>query len=267
MRDEFKERLGDISRRRPVRPRARSRSVPANLEDMAGAVRTDGVLVIERSLGELTSTDELESLLSRLAGGARDAQGEKDVHEDIRALLNDPERALFFDTETTGLGGNMVFMLGVMRIAAGDIRLSQVFARDYREERELLAVWTEMLASSGMIVSFNGKSFDMPVLRDRLVLHGVPQPDEPPHLDLLHHARRRWRGVLPDCRLQTLEWKVCGRRRSGDIPGEEIPAAYHRFVRTRDASDMLTVFHHNALDLITLADVALALSSAPADRA
>jgi hypothetical protein len=107
----------------------------------------------------------------------------------------------------------------------------------------------------------------MPVLRDRLGLHGVASPDEPPHLDLLHHARRRWRGVLPDCRLQTLEWKICGRRRSGDIPGEEIPAAYHHFVRTGDASDMLTVFHHNALDLITLADVALALAGPEDDPA
>lgn len=233
---------------------------------MAGAVRTDGVLVIERSLGDLTTAGELESLLSRLAGLVFDDEGESDVHEDVRTLLEDPSRALFFDTETTGLGGNMVFMLGVMRITAGDVRLIQVFARDYREEEELLAVWTKMLEGAGMLVSFNGKSFDMPVLRDRLVLHGLPKPDEPLHLDLLHHSRRRWKGAFPDCRLQTLEWKVCGRRRSGDIPGEEIPAAYHRFVRTGDAADMLTVFHHNALDLITLADIALALGSPPGGR-
>jgi hypothetical protein len=230
-------------------------------------VRADGVLVVERSLGELTSPDELSSLISRLVGAGRGISARDDVDDHVRALLAEPERALFFDTETTGLGGNMVFMLGVMRVVGDDVRLSQVFARDYREERELLWVWTEMLEASGLLVSFNGKSFDMPVLRDRLGLHGVASPDEPPHLDLLHHARRRWRGVLPDCRLQTLEWKICGRRRSGDIPGEEIPAAYHHFVRTGDASDMLTVFHHNALDLITLADVALALAGPEDDPA
>jgi len=259
MRDEFKERLGDIGTRRRV-SRTKTPAIPSSLEDLPGAVRTKGVLVVERSLGELTSGKELRSLLSRLGRASRGIGVRDDVSDEIRTLIASPEQALFFDTETTGLGGNMVFMLGVMRIAGGDVRLSQVFARDYREERELLDVWIDMLAGSGMLVSFNGKSFDMPVLRDRLGLHGIAQPPEPPHLDLLHHSRRRWREVLPDCRLQTLEWRICGRRRSGDIPGEEIPGVYHRFVRTGEAADILTVFHHNALDLITLADIALALA-------
>ena len=264
MRDEFKERLGAIGPLRGGVSRTKTPEVPSSLEDLPGAVRTDGVLIVERSLGELTSGKELRSLLSRLGRASRGLGARDDVSDEIRALIEGPEQALFFDTETTGLGGNMIFMLGVMRIARDDVRLSQVFARDYREERELLTVWTEMLENSGMLVSFNGKSFDMPMLRDRLGLHGVAGPPEPPHLDLLHHARRRWRRVLPDCRLQTLEWKICGRRRSGDIPGEEIPAVYHRFVRTGEAEDILTVFHHNALDLITLADIALALAG-PAD--
>jgi len=264
VKDEFRERLEQMARKGPDKvPPMKSRQA-ASLDDLSGVVRSDGVLVVDRSLAELTSAEELASLLEKIDRVAADAAGSEDVHDEIRSLLEAPRRALFFDTETTGLGGNMVFMLGVMRITDDDVRLTQVLARDYREERELLAVWTEMLGNSGQIVSFNGKSFDMPVLRDRLGLHHVPRPDEPPHLDLLHHSRRRWRGVFPDCRLQTLEWKVCGRRRSGDIPGEEIPAAYHRFVRTGDASDMLTVFHHNALDLITLADIALALAVPPA---
>jgi uncharacterized protein YprB with RNaseH-like and TPR domain len=188
-----------------------------------------------------------------------------DIDELVRALIREPEGALFLDTETTGLGGNMVFMLGLMRVEEDDLKLTQVFARDYREERALLSIWSELLNGATMIVSFNGKSFDVPVLRDRLGLHGIAAPDEPTHLDLLHHARRRWRDVLPDCRLQTLEWRICGRRRSGDIPGEEIPGVYHRFVRTGDATDILTVFHHNALDLLTLADIAVALT-APEDE-
>jgi len=264
VRDEFKERLGGIGRGRTPESRARPEPVPANLEELPGAVRTDGVLVVERSLGELTSTGELESLLSRLGAAAGSAAGRDDIDEQVRALVGAPERALFFDTETTGLGGNMVFMLGVMRVGGGDVRLTQVFARDYREEKELLAEWSRMLESSGMLVSFNGKSFDAPVLRDRVALHGMRGLEEPPHLDLLHHARRRWKGVLPDCRLQTLEWKVCGRRRSGDIPGEEIPAVYHHFVRTGETRDILSVFHHNALDLITLADIAVELSKSAA---
>ena len=266
MRDEFKERLSDIGLRRRA-PRRKSPPIPSSLEDLPGAVRTDGVLIVERSLGELTSNKELKAVLAKLDRAFRGIGVRDDVSDEIRALIESPEEALFFDTETTGLGGNMVFMLGAMRITGGDVRLSQVFARDYREERELLDVWVDMLTDSGMLVSFNGKSFDMPVLRDRLGLHGVAQPPEPPHLDLLHHSRRRWREVLPDCRLQTIEWRICGRRRSGDIPGEEIPGVYHRFVRTGEAGDILTVFHHNALDLITLADIALALAESDGNPA
>ena len=259
MRDEFRDRLSDIGRKKSPPARGVGHEGPATLEELSGIIRADDVLVIERSLGELTSPDELKALISRLerAANALGASGDDD---EVRSLIRDPGTALFVDTETTGLGGNMVFMLGAMRVTDDDVRLTQVLARDYSEESELLRVWTDMLARAGMLVSFNGKSFDLPVLRDRLGLHRMPVPPEPPHLDLLHHSRRRWRGVFPDCRLQTLEWNVCGRRRSGDIPGEEIPGVYHHFVRTGDASDILTVFHHNALDLITLADIALALA-------
>ena len=260
MRDEFKERLGAMELHRRGATRRKTAEIPSSLEDLPGVVRTDGVLIVERSLGELTSDKELRAMLAKLGRASRGIGVRDDIRDEVRALIEQPEQALFFDTETTGLGGNMIFMLGVMRIQGDDVRLSQVFARDYREERELLGVWVDMLADSGMLVSFNGKSFDMPMLRDRLGLHHISRPSEPPHLDLLHHSRRRWRKVLPDCRLQTLEWRICGRRRSGDIPGEEIPAVYHRFVRTGEARDMLTVFHHNALDLITLADIALALA-------
>jgi uncharacterized protein YprB with RNaseH-like and TPR domain len=258
--DKFKERLGGIVRGRRTPTRRRKVSTPATLEELPGAVRTEGLLVVERSVRDLSSDEDLAALLEKVASASAACEGSEDVDEELGELLRAPERALFFDTETTGLGGNMVFMLGTMRVGQGDIRLTQVFARDYREERELLAAWLRMLSESGMLVSFNGKSFDAPVLRDRLALHGFPRPEEPPHVDLLHHSRRRWRGEFPDCRLQTLEWKVCGRRRSGDIPGEEIPGVYHHFVRTGQTADILTVFHHNALDLITLADIAVELS-------
>ena len=81
----------------------------------------------------------------------------------------------------------------------------------------------------------------------------------PRHLDLLHAARRRWRDVLPDCRLQTLEARVCRRWRSGDVPGEEVPGLYHDFVRHGDAHRLVPVFHHNLLDVITMAEIARAL--------
>ena len=261
MRDDFRERLAGLGPGGERKERARGESRPTHIDELPGTVRTDGVLVVERRLRDLISGDSLTSLLEELERAGRAVRARDDIHDDVRALLGNPRGALFVDTETTGLAGNMIFLLGVMRITGDDVRLTQVFARDYSEERTLLEKWTEMLARADMLVSFNGKAFDLPVLRDRLALHGQDAPPEPGHLDLLHHSRRRWRNDLPDCRLQTLEWRICGRRRSGDIPGEEIPAVYHHFVRTGEIGDILAVFHHNALDLITLADIALALAA------
>jgi uncharacterized protein YprB with RNaseH-like and TPR domain len=221
------------------------------------------VLIVERSAAHFAS-GTIEALLAGLARAGRNAPGREDLDGEIRSLVERPERALFIDTETTGLAGNMVFLLGAMRVVGDDIVLTQVLARDYREEPALLAAWREMAARAELLVSFNGKAFDVPILRDRVGLHRLEAVPERFHIDLLHHSRRRWRTVLPDCRLQTIEWQLCGRRRVGDIPGEEIPAAYHHFVRTGDSRDMLTVLHHNALDLLTLADIAVALASSAA---
>jgi uncharacterized protein YprB with RNaseH-like and TPR domain len=85
------------------------------------------------------------------------------------------------------------------------------------------------------------------------------------HCDLLHHARRRWRERLPNCKLQTLEQAICGRRRRGDIPGRAIPLAYHEFVRTGDAWQMRNVLHHNALDLVTLLQLSICVAGCDTD--
>lgn len=248
-------RLGDV----PARKRTGEPRKLPTLDDVRGATDRGGVLVVERSVAELTSAETRDGLLRGLKRARLAAQNGERFDDDL-LYLAELEGAVFVDTETTGLGGSMVFLLGAMSIRRDDIVVKQVFARDYREEPRLLASWAEMLRSARLLVSFNGKSFDLPVLRDRLGYHGMVSPEEPPHLDLLHASRRKWRDVLPDCRLQTLEWRVCRRRRAGDIPGDEIPLVYHRFVRTGERRDILTVFHHNALDLITLADLVVALA-------
>jgi uncharacterized protein YprB with RNaseH-like and TPR domain len=135
------------------------------------------------------------------------------------------------------------------------------------------------VADHAVLCTFNGKAFDWPMVQDRSTLHklgtvfssrraGVPIFVEqkwdcarscPVHVDLLHHARRRWRRALPNCRLQTLETFICRRRRSGDIPGSDIPAAYHHYVRTGQTRHIDAILHHNALDLVTLAQLAARL--------
>ena len=108
-------------------------------------------------------------------------------------------------------------------------------------------------------ITFNGKSFDVPYILDRSFATGVRMPREFGHVDLLHVARRRWKRVLPNCKLQTLERYISKRIRGGDIPGAEIPQAYHDFVRTGDARKIKPILYHNALDLITMGEVLLFL--------
>ena len=112
------------------------------------------------------------------------------------------------------------------------------------------------------MVTFNGKTFDWPFVRDRAAICGVELVEPDAHCDLLHVSRRRYRRSLPDCKLQTLELYVCKRRRVGDIPGSEIPAAYHEFVQTGDARLIRDVVHHNFLDLITMAELMIDLLAA-----
>ncbi|MCA9269431.1 MAG: ribonuclease H-like domain-containing protein [Planctomycetales bacterium] len=179
-----------------------------------------------------------------------------------------PHRAALLDLETCGFAGSMVFLVGLIHSDGQELTLTQWLARNYAEEPSMLWSLQRQLAECDVLLTFNGKSFDWPMVRDRCVLHRLAAPSEdfapPHHLDLLHLARRRYRRELPDCRLQTLERYLCGRRRAGDIPGSEIPAAYHRFARTGAMDQMQSVLHHNALDLVTLLQVSLTLAAAAA---
>ena len=171
-----------------------------------------------------------------------------------------PGDLLFMDTETCGLSGAMVFLVGLMSYQGRQLVFEQYLARNYAEEAGMLQAFADRLAASGALVTFNGKAFDMTMIRERCAFHAVELADlRAPHLDLLHESRRRWRGQLPNCRLQTLERYLCSRHRVGDIPGHAIPQAYHDFVRTGDARRLKDILHHNMLDLLTMADLLSAI--------
>src|SRR5439155_6625405 len=121
------------------------------------------------------------------------------------------ERALFLDLETGGLASSPVFLAGTMHWNGSDFVLRQYFARHYGEEAPLLAALAEWCRAFEFLVTFNGKSYDGPFLANRSLVHGVELVLPPRHLDLLHPARRRWKRLLRDCRLQTLETYVCRR--------------------------------------------------------
>jgi uncharacterized protein len=170
-------------------------------------------------------------------------------------------KAVFLDTETTGLAGGTgtaAFLVGIGFVEGDRFVVRQYFMRDYHEEPALLAALGEDLRRFESIVTFNGKMFDVPLLETRYRLDRVRFPlSEAPHLDLLHPARRLWKARLESCRLQVLEAELLGVRRRGDIPGEAIPGIYFDYVRRRDARAMARVFEHNRIDIVSLAALAV----------
>jgi len=171
-----------------------------------------------------------------------------------RLLDRLPRDCLFFDLETLGFLGHPLFLIGLLRHVPRRRRweVVQLLARDYTEEEAVLEAFAREGRGKLRWVSFNGKSFDLPFLRSRASFYGVRLPEPRLHQDLLPLARRVYRGVLPNCRLQTLEMHLFGRYRLRDLGGAEIPAAYHDFVRTGETEDMARILLHNRDDLISL---------------
>jgi uncharacterized protein YprB with RNaseH-like and TPR domain len=166
-----------------------------------------------------------------------------------------PDDLLFFDLETLGLRDRPLFLVGVLHLdrRAGRWEVLQFFARNYDEEGAVIRGFLHLGHASRRWVTYNGSTFDLPFLRERAAFHRVRMPGAREHIDLLRVARRLYRGVLPDCRLSTVESWVLGHHRRDDIPGALIPSAYHAFVRTGDPADMRRVLRHNHRDLISLA--------------
>jgi len=172
-----------------------------------------------------------------------------------------PEGVLHVDLETTGLMGTPLFLIGTMGWENGEFAIRQYLARDYSEEPAVISLFLDAAEGRQLLVTFNGKTFDLPYIRLRAAASNIPFALQTAHFDLLHECRRVWRHVLPDCRLQTLESRVCGRARRVDIRGEHIGDAYHAFVRTGNAAQMIDILRHNAMDLITMADLMVRLAS------
>jgi uncharacterized protein YprB with RNaseH-like and TPR domain len=167
------------------------------------------------------------------------------------------EGALYLDTETTGLAGGtgtVAFLVGLAWWESGTLVLEQLLVRALGEEGPMLERVAERLAAASVLVTYNGKSFDMPLLRTRFAMARMPAPVSPPHLDLLHvarrvHARRPGKG----CRLVALERDVLGFERIDDVESGDVSACYLHFLRTGEARALLGVIEHNAWDVVAMA--------------
>lgn len=197
-----------------------------------------------------------------------DAGALAELAGDPRLAGIDLANAAFLDTETTGLmggTGTYAFLIGIGRFQDGVFQLRQFFMRHPAEERAQLEAVAEWLDGASGLVTFNGRTFDVPLLRTRFRLHRRAAPDPlaaAPHLDLLPIARRLWRRRLASCALQSLERHILDLEREDDVPGWLVPERYFRYQSDGDARPLVGVFHHNALDILTMVSLSARVSRA-----
>jgi len=171
-----------------------------------------------------------------------------------------PENWIFLDTETTGLAGGTgtyAFLIGLAWWEGGRLAVEQFFMQEFTEEPSLLFEVAQRLAGRAVLVTYNGKSFDWPLLETRYRMTRTAMPHSPAaHLDLLHPARQIWRYRLNSLALTELERHILGMERTADIPSSLIPSLYFSFLRGGPAAPIAAIFRHNQMDLVGLARLA-----------
>ena len=166
---------------------------------------------------------------------------------------------LFLDTETTGLSGGagtIAFQIGLGYFDANRFVVEQFLIRDYHEEAAMLTALLERCARFSVIVTFNGKAFDIPLLKNRLIMHRKSTSGLPAlQADVLHPARRLWKLRLGSCTLASLEAALLGVEREDDLPGALVPQAYFQYLHDRNFEPMERVLQHNQQDIVSLAQL------------
>lgn len=162
----------------------------------------------------------------------------------------------FLDVETTGLAGGtgtVAFLIGLALVSHDAVTVRQYFLPDFGDEAALLTAVNEDLSGRRTLITYNGKTFDWPLLETRFIMNRLrPAIRSPQHIDLLHAARRIWQDHLADRRLGTVEAAIIGHERDDDIPGALIPTLYFAYQRSGDARPLRPVMTHNEHDLVSL---------------
>ncbi len=163
------------------------------------------------------------------------------------------ENFRFIDIETMGLFGRPVILIGIAQISQDQLISTQYLIRSISEECAVLTAVNEALSDACVLVSFNGRSFDLPYIQDRMCYYGLPLLPEMLHIDLLHPSRRMWKKEYHDCRLSTLEEKYLGVNRQVDIPGMLVPGWYQVYLKKENPGPLVPIVAHNRQDIISLA--------------
>ena len=195
--------------------------------------------------------------------GAEEFPGAYDLTAETLRLMSgrelpdglDPRKILYLDTETTGLGGSgtVAFLVGMGFLTDRGFEVHQFLMRDYPEEPFLLKHVAAGLGKFDVLCTFNGTTFDVPLLESRFLMNRMDRGClELPHLDLLHMCRRLWKLRLGRCNLGRLEEVILGKPRTDDLPGSEVPARYFAYLKTKQLSMLDDVLKHNAQDIASL---------------
>ena len=227
----------------PATARARDRTLP-------GDEIAPGLLLLEQTLPFDAVTPQVDGAFARMEAFRTD-------------------KLLFFDTETTGLAGGTgtrAFMIGCADRVDGQLRIRQLMTTTMAAEHAMLEVFARWLEPDTVLVSYNGRSYDAPLLKTRYRLARMPCPITPlAHLDLLHPVRRRYRGLWENCRLATVERRLLRVLREDDLPGSEAPRAWRDYLAGGPATDLRRVLAHNHTDVRSLMQLlaTLAIDSRP----
>ena len=169
------------------------------------------------------------------------------------ASIPEAENFKFMDIETLGLSNVPIILIGVAEIKGNYIVSSQYFLRDLDEELAVLNAYFSHLDEDSVHVTFNGKTFDVPFIRNRLNYHRVNTNFNLAHIDLMYYAKYLWSNDLPNCQLQTIEKYKFGIERKDDVPGQYIPGYYKTYLEAGNIGPMIPIIEHNKQDIISLA--------------
>ena len=261
----FDDKFGRLAALKPARTTAPARLRPPEEADELAHLL--GAAVASNHFGEHLSIRNWFSSPEFSAPSSRTVEiltrnGDGSPAPRDSAALADPERWLFLDTETTGLAGGTgtyAFLVGIAWWDAGGLQIEQFFLRDFSEEHSLLHELSARIAARPVLLTFNGKSFDWPLLENRFTMtRKIPPPPLAAHIDLLHPARALWKLRLGSVRLIDLERRVLdaprlGWRREDDVESALIPQHYFDYLRGGPAAPLVAVARHNQMDLRGLA--------------
>jgi uncharacterized protein YprB with RNaseH-like and TPR domain len=245
--------LGSVSLVRGIRHKTRARLDEQGfktLTDLENHPRFCGESKRIRELIEAGSTEELTTVIgARLSKSHPSVLGLSGLHADSDFL--------FLDLETMGLfAGQPLVVAGLARLKPDNaILVEQYVVRDFPDELALLAEVNRQVGEHPVMVTYNGKSFDLPFLTGRSAYYGIGLKPPGVHFDLLHFCRRAWRDGLEGCSLRSIEQSILGISRETDLPGELVPEFYNEYLRTGNAGFLKPIVDHNRQDVASLVNV------------